>query len=105
MNQEDQAILEAFAEQVRSRFPFARIWAFGSRARESSSPDSDLDVCVVVGDLTEAVDREIMSMAWEVGFESDVVIATVTFSEAEFSDGPLAASPLVRAIRREGIAA
>jgi hypothetical protein len=46
-----------------------------------------------------------MDIAWEVGFENDIVISTVTFSREEFENGPCSASPLVRNILKEGVAA
>ena len=105
MTQKDRRILKEFARRVRSRFPEARIWAFGSRARGNAAPDSDLDVCIVVDRLDEADDREIISAAWEVGFADDVVISTITFSREEFTTGPLTQSPIVQSIRRDGVAA
>lgn len=105
MVEKDSRILREFASRVRSRFPEARIWAFGSRARGEADTDSDLDVCVVVDHLDEARDREIINTAWEVGFAGDVVISTVTFSRDEFTSGPIAHSPIVQAIRRDGVAA
>lgn len=105
MTEEDREVLHEFALRVRSRFPDADIWAFGSRARGDAPVDSDLDVCVVLDQLDEARDREIMAAAWEVGFAHDVVVSTLTFSAEEFSTGPLAQSPIVQVIRREGVAA
>ena len=54
--------------------------------------------------LDEQRDREIMGSAWEVGFAHDMVISTVTFSQAEFSAGPIAVSPIVTSILHDGIA-
>jgi len=105
MTEEDLRILKEFASRVRRMFPEASIWAFGSRARGEAAPDSDLDVCVVVDELDEARDREITTAAWEVGFAAGVVISTLTFSRDEFTAGPLASSPIVREIRRNGVAA
>ena len=104
-NEHDRAVLRRFSEAVRNRFGAAAIWAFGSRARGDAAPDSDLDVCVVLDALTREADRAVMRLAWEIGFEHDVVISTITYSRAEFEHGPCSQSPLVRAILREGIAA
>jgi predicted nucleotidyltransferase len=101
----DERILTQFAAAVRSRFPEARIWAFGSRVRGDFTEESDLDVCVVLRALDEAIDETIMGIAWEIGFEHDVVISTVTYSEEEFERGPCSASGLVRSIREDGLAA
>ena len=101
----DRQVLDRLALRIRERFPTARIWAFGSRARGTDTSESDLDVCVVLERMDEAVDRVVMEIAWEVGFDSDLVISTVTYSRDEFERGPLSESPLVRSILRQGIAA
>jgi predicted nucleotidyltransferase len=105
LNDRDGRVAKEFAARVRSRFPDARIWVFGSRARGTPLPDSDLDVCVVVDRLDEEVDRAIIRLAWEVGLDEDVLITTVTYSTGELSAGPCTESALVRAIREDGVAA
>ncbi len=105
MTPADRAVLEELARRVRAAFPTARIWAFGSRARGDASPDSDLDVCVVVERLDRASRTRLSDLAWEVGFASGVVISTVAYSRQEFEEGPCAASALVRTVLREGVAA
>ena len=52
------------------------------------------------------MDRALVSeIAWEAGFDAGVVISTIVFTREEFENGPPSASPLVQAIRLEGIAA
>lgn len=105
LSEGDNKILSLFAFLVRQRFPEARIWAFGSRIRGEGTKESDLDVCVVVNRLDDEVDRVIMGIAWEVGFEHDVIISTVTYSKEEFEIGPCSESTLVHNILNEGVAA
>jgi predicted nucleotidyltransferase len=105
MKNSDEQVLHDFADHIRQQYPTAGIWAFGSRTRGSAEADSDLDVCVVIDNLTEADDKAIMTIAWEIGFENDVIISTITFSREEFTAGPLSQSPIVLEIRRNGVAA
>ncbi|OGV63120.1 MAG: hypothetical protein A3K19_08395 [Lentisphaerae bacterium RIFOXYB12_FULL_65_16] len=104
MSLQDSNILQQFAALVRSACGPAEIRAFGSRARGNADPESDMDVCVVLERLDEAIDRRVMRLAWEVGFQNGIVLSTVTYSRDEFAKGPCAASPLVRTIIREGVA-
>jgi len=98
-------ILQRFAEKVRSKYPEAYILAFGSRARNNASVDSDFDVCVIIQNV-DPEDRFLISdIAWEVGFEEDTVISTIVMPQNEYENGALSASPLVDAIRSEGVAA
>lgn len=105
MNRLDQNILSRLFSRIKEEFPEAQIWAFGSRARGDATNESDLDVCVLVNNLTPDTRREISDIAWEVGFEADVLISTVAFSFRDFHEGPQSVSPLVQTILREGIAA
>ncbi|CAN5818749.1 MAG: nucleotidyltransferase domain-containing protein [Gemmatimonadota bacterium] len=105
MAPEDRRIFELFAERVRELEPRARIWAFGSRARGEAEWHSDFDICVVLPEITPEVREAISFHAWEIGFDSDQVITTLVFSAADFEHGPISASPLVKNILQEGIAA
>jgi predicted nucleotidyltransferase len=101
----DKKVVSKFASAVRRKYPTAQVWAFGSRARGNAISESDLDVCVVVEKLDDEIDTTIMEMAWQTGFENDIVISTVTYSRQEFEDGPCSESGLVRNILDFGIAA
>jgi uncharacterized protein len=101
----DKLILEELARRIRSRYPEARIWLFGSRARGDSAWDSDFDVCVVLKASDEESDEFTRNVAWEVGFENERVITSVILTEEGFESGPMSESSLVESILREGIAA
>ena len=105
MKTSDKAILDEFAATVRRRHAEAKLWAFGSRARGTGQADSDLDVCVVLDHVDGETRKAISHCAWEVGFEHDVLITTIVFSKDMFEHGPPSASPLVKGIRQDGVAA
>jgi len=105
MLERDRTILEQFAARVRALHPEARIWAFGSRVRGKAEADSDLDVCVVLDRVNANIRCLISDVAWEVGFDRDLLISTVVFSTEMFERGRCSVSSLVRTIREEGVAA
>jgi predicted nucleotidyltransferase len=105
MADRDRQILDLFAARVRDQYPDADVWAFGSRARGDATWESDLDVCVVVDQLTSEDRYTLWTIAWEIGFEQDMLISAVPFSKDEFEHGPCSESPLVLNILREGIPA
>ncbi len=105
MNDRDRQILQEFSTQVRQHHPSAQIWAFGSRARGDAQPDSDLDICVVLETLDRPTWEQISNIAWEVGFNHDILITTIKYSRQQFEDSPIATSPLIKNILEEGITA
>ncbi len=105
MTERDTLVLKEFTSRVRARYPQARIWAFGSRVRGDAREHADLDICIVLPRLDSSTWEEISDIAWEIGFQHDVLIATVKFEEEAFERGALSESPLVHAILREGLAA
>jgi predicted nucleotidyltransferase len=105
MHPTDRQILEEFAARVRQIEPRARIWAFGSRVRDQAGEGSDLDLCVALPEVTFDLRRAISRTAWEVGYDHERLVISVVFSDEEFEQGPMSASPLVKNILREGIAA
>lgn len=77
---------------------------YGSRVRGEATPDSDLDIYLVVAELTPALRRWIDEIAWEVGFDNDRVISTLVTTRRGLEQGPFGAQPVVQTIEREGIA-
>jgi len=101
----DKKVFELFSDRLHRKFPEARIWAFGSRVMGRETGESDMDVCVVVKKLDDVIDKGIMDIAWEIGFENDIVISTTTYSQDEFDKGSCSNSPLVQNILEAGVPA
>lgn len=101
----DQECTETFTHSLRQVYPDALIWTFGSRARGEGTPESDLDICVVLNEVNWESRKAVSDLAWQVGFRRDRLVSTVVFSRKEFDHGPMSASPLVSSIREEGVPA
>ena len=67
-------------------------------------PDSDLDIFIVVPELTRKLDRKISDAAYEVGMDNGIVIATVVCAPADLEKPGFRGSPFLNAIAKEGVA-
>ncbi|MBI5442217.1 MAG: nucleotidyltransferase domain-containing protein [Deltaproteobacteria bacterium] len=105
MSEDDKRVLDLFAERVRTLYPTARVLAYGSRARGDATWGSDLDVCVILPTVTTEMEQRISRMAWEVGFDNEVLIMTVTFDGESFERQALGRIPFVKNILRDAVAA
>ena len=105
MQIEKVRILQEFADRVRSVYPKALVWAFGSHVKGTATAESDLDICVVIPRMGPDDRLAISDLAREVGFAHDIHLSTVVISKKDFEQGPLSASPLIETIQSEGMAA
>jgi len=105
MQENDRLLTDRFAHRLRGTYPDAMIWVFGSRARGDAYPGSDLDLLIVLDEVTPEANRIIRDIAWEMGFGNGFVISTVILEREEFERGPMSESTLVANVLQEGIRA
>jgi uncharacterized protein len=102
MSDADRATARELRRRVAASMPVLEFLVFGSRARGDGTPESDLDVFIVVEVLSPVVRRRISEIAWEVGFEADRIITTILATPDQVGRiGKV--SPLMLGIQREGV--
>ena len=104
MQEKDLRVIEKFKSLVSQKVKVLEIRVFGSRAREDASPESDLDVLVVVDYLDHSIERYISDCAWEAGFPEDVIVMPIVISMDTLKNSPIRESVFIKNVYREGIA-
>lgn len=83
-------LVRKVAEELRAMYGrrLRGVVLFGSRARGDAHPDSDVDVLVVLDQVTSPWDelRRMDEVLWRHSFEHDTVIAATPVDEAELRD-------------------
>jgi len=99
-----ETILQDFTRVLRKEFGdvLSQVWLFGSRARGDATPESDIDVLVVLKSITDrdAVAEKVRQIAYEVTFEKDrlAMLSAFVMDEKTFLTGN---SPLLMNVRKE----
>lgn len=104
VNAKDIAIAKDFLGRVAAFTEVFSFKLFGSRARGGGSIDSDMDIFIVVPELTPELDKRISEAAWQTGLENDIVICTVVCTPEDLERAGFRGSPFLNAIAREGVA-
>lgn len=102
--QERQALIE-FLRRLRKRFDgdLHSALLFGSKARGTGLPGSDLDVLIVVNSEDWRVHKEIRYLATDVGFEYGLDVSPRVWSRQHLREMERMGSVLLKNIRQDGI--
>lgn len=103
LNPIDKSIALKLKNRLKEIVDVLEIVIYGSRARGDAEVDSDMDVFIMVPDITPALRHKISELAWEVSYDTGVVITTFVTTPQEINEGPIGANPLLNAIHKEGV--
>jgi len=103
MRFEERAALDELKRVLRERCGVSSMAVYGSKARGDDSPDSDIDVMIVVEDYTPEVEAAVDEAVYEINLAHDCLISVVIFGRRELEEGPLGESPLYKRIQAEGV--
>lgn len=102
--EERTAVLE-FASLVRKRFGtmIKEIILFGSKVRGKSEKESDIDILIVLTNLSWEIKKSISELSAEENLKHNVLISTVRYDIKTWENPVIKASPFVRSVKEEGI--
>jgi predicted nucleotidyltransferase len=99
-----RVLLLRCAEAVRRDYPDAKIVLYGSQARGEATPESDVDMLVLLNSEITSQERSLMhDKLYEIGLECDMVISAMIESVPQWEQPMSKATPLYRAVQDEGI--
>ena len=103
-NHIEEAIKE-FCRLVRDQLQdnVTEIRLFGSVARGTVTMESDVDILVVLKNKTRKLCNIIHDIAFDVGFDRDLVLSVIVDSEEEYNYPPFRETLFFNNLQKEGI--
>ena len=99
----EKKALNALRSALLEKYRFLDLRLFGSKAKGTDLPDSDLDVMIVLENYSPVVESEIDDIIFEINLKYNCFITALFFSRKELELGPLIESPIYKKILQEGI--
>ena len=83
----DNDILNRIKVTIHKSEPGAKIYLYGSRARESASSESDWDILILLqrDEITDQIEQSITDPLYDLEFETGEVISPMVYSEKEWN--------------------
>ena len=103
MKLKDKKIAQDLKKRLSQEVDLIDLKIYGSRVPETNDEYSDLDVYVRVNTINKNIKQKIFDIAWELGFNNNIFISTLIFSDDEIKNTPLRSSPILKNIYKYGI--
>jgi len=99
----EKKALEELRQFLKKKISNIDLWVFGSKARQNSSSESDIDVMIIVDSYDQDIQAFIDDVTFELNLQHNCLISTVVFSRDELEKGPMSESPLYKTAVNEGL--
>jgi predicted nucleotidyltransferase len=95
--------LNDLKQSLNLEFQLIDLRLYGSKARGIADADSDIDVMIELEELPPTLYDKVFDLVFDINLRHGVFISAVLFGRKELEDGPMSASPLFKAIERDGV--
>lgn len=101
----EKAAIEKFASRLEDALGdnLVSMRLFGSRIRGDFSPESDIDILLVVKNYNIEVEKKISDILFDIDPYYDFKISPVVYSELEYKKNEEMESPFIENLKREGV--
>jgi predicted nucleotidyltransferase len=99
----EKKALKELQENLRNNYNLVDFKLYGSKSKGTDQPESDLDVMIILEDLSPEIESEIDDLIFEINLRYDCLITSLYFSRGELEYGALSESPIYKKIKQEGV--
>src|SRR5438445_12571848 len=103
LTRSDEEWLSRYREVLKERFPglVQEIILFGSKARGTARPDSDIDLVVVIRDGDHVLKRNVALAGHDLAIDAEVSPSFIIFTIAEWNRLASTMAPFWRVVSRD----
>jgi len=102
----DRQAIEAAIRLLKQKYPVEAIVLYGSKARGTDDPESDIDLLVLTSrELSWRERNTITDALYDIQLQYGVVISTLVVSAREWSEGRYSVLPIHDEVEQYGVAA
>ena len=103
---EEQAWLEAYRSALQEQYPgvVVRLLIYGSKARGEDTPESDIDLLLVIKDEAASLKRALRRLGHVLAAASEAVPSILAYTESEWEQRKASGSPFRQAVERDAVA-
>ncbi|HJY80004.1 MAG TPA: nucleotidyltransferase domain-containing protein [Candidatus Binatia bacterium] len=105
LNYEEEQWLENYQQILAQRFPglVEQIVIFGSKAKETATVDSDLDILVVIREGNWRLKDLVTEPGYELALGTDVVPSIMVCTKEEWEEYRRDEAPFWQTVNRDGV--
>jgi len=98
------SIAEEYVQKLKNnKIPLVKTILYGSQARGTSDPDSDIDILVVVESLDKSMRSIIIDEAFEISLQNNVDLIALPCDKEEYNSPFFQADHFYKNIEHDGV--